>query len=157
MFPLLYVENGPVKRTGELGRNQTIFSTGKTPVSSVPARGVLGAAGRRDPLELALLNKVREPGRGEAPGHGQGFGLACARESQDGVRPDHEWGFGLAHARSALGPAGRKDHSRLPYLKRARECAFPVKWSLIPLPTKMRTASQQNPGPHQTACWTASR
>ena len=46
-------------------------------------------------------------------------------------------GFGLARAREVfLGQAGRRDHSRLPYLKRARECAFPVKWSLIPLPTK---------------------
>src|SRR5664280_3689243 len=83
----------------------------------------------------------RPPGQGEAARTG---------------RRVHGWGFGLACARGALGQAGRKDHSRLPYLKRARECAFPVKWSLIPLPTKMRAASQQNPGPHQTACWTAS-
>src|ERR1019366_6346762 len=120
MFPLLCVENGPVKRTGELGRNQTIFNTGKTPVSSVRARGVLVTEGRRNPLELALLNKVREQGRGEAPGHGQGFGLACARESQDGVRPDHGWGFGLAHARGVLGSAGQKDQSRLPYLQEGK-------------------------------------
>ena len=88
--------------------------------SGVRARGILGQAGRRGPLELALLNKVREPGRGEAPGHGQGFGLACARESQDGVRPDHGWGFGLAHARGVLGSAGQKDQSRLPYLKEGK-------------------------------------
>jgi hypothetical protein len=47
MFPLLCMENGPGELTGELGRNQTIFNTGKTPVSSVRARGVLGPAGRK--------------------------------------------------------------------------------------------------------------
>src|ERR1035437_2518692 len=62
--PLLCVENGPVKRTGELGRNQTIFNTGKTPVSSVRAR-CFGCGRTERPLGLAVpLNKVRQPGRG---------------------------------------------------------------------------------------------
>src|ERR1019366_7009221 len=100
MFPHFAPCFWPVKLVGYLGRNQTIFNTRKTPVSSVRARGVFGAVGRRGPLELALLNKVREPGRGEAPGHGQGFGLACAR--------------------GVLGSAGQKDQSRLPYLKEGK-------------------------------------
>src|ERR1035437_6365155 len=110
MFPLLCVENGPVKRTGELGRNQTIFNTGKTPVSSVRAR-CFGCGRTERPTRACP-----PPGQGEAARTG---------------RQVHGWGFGLAHARSALGPAGRKDHSRLPYLKRARVCAIPMTWGLI--------------------------
>src|ERR1035437_4318109 len=180
LHPVFGQLNGP-DNWGEI----KLFSTQGKRRFPACARGALGVAGRKDHSRLPYLKRAREcafpvkwsliplPTKMRAasqwnpgPHQTECWTASCgitgplrpesARESQDGVRPDHEWGFGLACARGALGPAGRKDHSRLPYLKRARECAFPVKWSLIPLPTKMRAASQWNPGPHQTECWTAS-
>ena len=69
MFPLFCVGFWPVKPTGNLGRNQTIFNTGKTPVSSPRARDILGQEGRKDQVLMQCSTAAIDFGGDFAAGH----------------------------------------------------------------------------------------